>query len=154
MTEPELRISSPRRRPLWLSLSCLALWAIELLVLIGLSPLVGVMFLGLLAGRPRLADWLPVLIPALTALLLTLATIGLWRMRRWGVALLAVYAGLDVVRLALHVPLPWVLLILGLALVDTTSGRQIAVGWSLAHAVVIAGLLLASLSLWLRKGLT
>jgi len=143
-----------RRRPIWLTLACLLVWLLGAALLVMLLPLVVVvaMDFAFAAGRPLAS--LSFFVPAAAAALLFAATVGLWRLRRWGAVLLSAYVAVELIRILLAAPLPVALLPAGLPLVDTYAGQATASAISTGHTLFIGGFWLASLVLWRRGSLT
>jgi len=142
-----------RRRPFWLTLACALVWVEGAALLVLLLPLVAVVAMGFAfaAGRPLAS--LSIFVPAAAAAVLLAATVGLWRMRRWGAVLLSAYVGMELIRILLGVPLPVALLPAGLPLVDTYAGQATASAISTAHNLFMGLFWLASLVLWRRGSL-
>jgi hypothetical protein len=110
----------------------------------------------LVFGLVRLGNLAPlVIVYGLPPLNLIAASIGLWNMRKWGGLLYGLYLGLEGARsLSISNSIPFVLLPIGMTLVDTRRGQALAGQYNAVYLVCIVGIGLGIGYLWQRGRLT
>jgi len=132
------------QRPIWLTILCVLLWSYV--------SLLGVLVLGAVVfGLLHLDNLAPLLLVyGIPPLILTIASIGLWQMKKWGGVLYGAYLGLEAVRSLLGNSIPFVTLPIGFALVDLYQGQSFVAQYNTIYFVCIATVGAGIVYLWLR----